>query len=357
MKNLKRTKKILKNLGLLALSAVMVLGLAACGSNASTEKDDKGAASAGNENTEAYEPATIRLAVMSGDVTAWTAAVGEELGIYEKYGLDLEVTEFAMGINTLDAVTTDQADIGFVADFACVNRLGNTDDGATLRVFSRLAQVVDYRIYAVDDITSLADLKGKSIGVIKGTIYEYLCSVALQSVGLSEDDVDIKAYESNQEGLALIQSGKLDAMWSGGMANSKLDATEGVSLLATQEDLDSVSSWVYMANESYLSENQEVVERYLEATQEVYDAINADLESAAKIVEERTTLPQDDFLALISNYEIGIDFDDSAVASLDKVNEWARVNGYYEKEYDIRDYIDASAVTAVYPDLVADELK
>lgn len=340
-------KKKLRLLITIMVMGAMVLGLAACG------KEDKKTGKGSEDGVE-----KLRVAVMTGDVTAWTAAVGKEKGIYEKHGIDLDVTEYAMGINTLDAVTLGQADIGFVADFACANRLGNTDENTDIRVFSRLAQVKDYRLYAYgDSVKTLSDLKGKKIGLIKGTIYEYLNSVALQSAGLTTDDVDIQAYESNQEGLALMESGKLDAMWSGGMASPKLEAMDGVEELCTQTDLDAVSGWVYVANQKFLDENKELVKKYLEATQEVYDVMNEDLEGAGEIIEKELSMPKEDFLALIANYELGIDFEQSAIDSLDKVNKWALENGYYDKEYDVRDYLNADAVGELYPDLTADELK
>lgn len=363
-------KNTLKKWLAIVLVGVMAFALTACGGESAqsaeankdaaaetTETTETGSEEAGSEDTGSKELETIRLAVMTGDVTAWTAAVGEEKGIYEKYGIKLEVTEFPMGINTLDAVSTEQADIGFVADFAGINRLGNTSGEPNFKIFARLAEVVDYRIYAKDDIKSIEDLKGKNVGVILGTIYEYLNSVALQSVGLTPDDVQIQSYSANTDGLAGMASGDLDAMWSGGMASAKLDKMEGVSLLKTQEELGAVSSWIYMGNTKFLEEKNDLVKRYLEATQEVYDVMEKDLNGAAEIVEAKTTMPKDDFLELIANYKLGIDFGDSALETLDKVNEWARTNNFFTKEYDPRTYIDAKAVTELYPDRVSDQLK
>ena len=97
----------------------LTAGLAGCGTQSSqaagdTKKEDT--QTAGDAKTQ--EVQTVRLGVMTGNSDHWVAEVGIEQGIFEKYGIELKVTEFAAGINTIDAIVTDQVDIGNLADYA-----------------------------------------------------------------------------------------------------------------------------------------------------------------------------------------------------------------------------------------------
>ena len=114
----------------LAAAAVFVLGtLAGCG-NSSTQTTDKTASS--DASSSGGDLVTVRDAVMTGQLDQYATEIGLWQGIFEKYGIDLQTTEFVAGINTIDAVVNGTADIGMMADYAAVNRLGNTLDAACL---------------------------------------------------------------------------------------------------------------------------------------------------------------------------------------------------------------------------------
>ena len=114
----------------LAAAAVFVLGtLAGCG-NSSTQTTDKTAYS--DASSSGGDLVTVRDAVMTGQLDQYATEIGLWQGIFEKYGIDLQTTEFVAGINTIDAVVNGTADIGMMADYAAVNRLGNTLDATNL---------------------------------------------------------------------------------------------------------------------------------------------------------------------------------------------------------------------------------
>ncbi|MDR0722006.1 MAG: ABC transporter substrate-binding protein, partial [Treponema sp.] len=82
---------------------------------------------------------TIRLGVMTDSILAYAADIGIAEGIFAKHGLEVDVASFAAGINTIDAVTIGQMDIGFGADFAVLNRLGGSPT-TVLRIFTGLGE-------------------------------------------------------------------------------------------------------------------------------------------------------------------------------------------------------------------------
>ena len=93
----------------LAAAAVFVIGtLAGCG-NSSTQTTDKTASS--DVSSSSGDLVTVRDAVMTGQLDQYATEVGLWQGIFEKYGIDLQTTEFVAGINTIDAVVNGTAEI------------------------------------------------------------------------------------------------------------------------------------------------------------------------------------------------------------------------------------------------------
>ena len=123
-------------LGLL-LTAALVLGVTGCGNTTEKKTTEQANGSSEELTTEAGETQTVRLGVWTGGIDHYLAVVGTEQGIFQKHGIDLETTEFASGINTIDAIVTGQLDIGMIADFAGVNRIGNTQDNFDSKIIGR----------------------------------------------------------------------------------------------------------------------------------------------------------------------------------------------------------------------------
>lgn len=296
---------------------------------------------------------TIRLGVMTSNISQQYAILGQELGIYEEHGLKVETTEYAAGINTVDALVTGQLDMGFVADFAGINRIGNTSSDSDLRFFAQIASSAMTKLYAnPDKVKTLSDLKGKNIITLLGTVWEYWNAKTIEAAGLTEDDVEYKAVDSAQDGLAIANSGEADAFWASGESAAKL-AEYGWEPILTQEDLETATYQVYMANEEYLSQNQETVEEFLKATQEIMDYINNNTEEAADLIYDKTGMTQDVFKNSLSAYQLTLDFDQSVYDELNEINTWAYANGYYDTEFKLEDFIDTDALAAAYPDKVS----
>lgn len=165
----------------------------------------------------------VRLGIMTGYVDQIIAIVAQQKGFYKENGLNVTTSEYAAGINTVDAATTDQIDIGLVADYAYVNRIGNTAGDSELRLIANFASSSNTSLYVnPKTVKSLSDLKGKNIIELPGTVWEYWAALSIQSAGLTTKDVHLTKVSSNAEALAVAQSGEGDAFWANGEPESKL---------------------------------------------------------------------------------------------------------------------------------------
>lgn len=154
---------------------------------------------------------------MTGNSDHWVAEVGTEQGIFEKYGIELKVTEFAAGINTIDAIVTDQVDIGNLADYAAINRLGNTQDDTDLRLIANFSSSSTGKLYVnPKEVTSLTDLSGKGLVTLAGTVWDYWNAKTLEQAGIEGDQQVLVNVDSAQAALGVMTTGEGVAFWASG---------------------------------------------------------------------------------------------------------------------------------------------
>ena len=171
-------KKIIAVIASTALTATL---LASCGSSSSGKTAKK-------VTKDGKELSVLRVANMTGQPDQYADYIGMEQGIFEKYGISLETSEYAAGINTVDAIATGTADTGLFADFAAVNRIGNTLDNTNLVIFSDLSSNVSYNggLFVApkykDDLDALDESEGWITSI--GTVSEYFNWQAQTYLGL-----------------------------------------------------------------------------------------------------------------------------------------------------------------------------
>src|SRR4029077_9339327 len=91
------------------------------------------------------------------------------------------------------------------------------------------------QIIARAGITSMADLKGKTIAVEEGTVDHFLLLLALKRAGLTGKDVTIKALPT-ADAAAAFKAGQVDAVGAFAPFTSTALERPGSKALATSKD-------------------------------------------------------------------------------------------------------------------------
>jgi NitT/TauT family transport system substrate-binding protein len=145
-------------------------------------------------------------------ISAWAGVEPAELaarkGFYEQRGVDVEMVRFSAYTDSVEAFRDGRVDID----------MQTFDDAIRLFTAGRQMKVVlftDYSfggdgIVATAGINTMADLKGKRVGVETGTVGHFSLLKALETAGLDEKDitiVSVPAWEIKDAFLA----GQIDA--------------------------------------------------------------------------------------------------------------------------------------------------
>jgi NitT/TauT family transport system substrate-binding protein len=293
----------------------------------------------------------IRLGVMTDSILAYAADIGIAEGIFARHGLEVEVASFAAGINTIDAVTIGQLDIGFGADFAVLNRLGGSPS-TVLRIFTGLGEgsFDSWKLYAQgESIKTPADLAGKPVITRLGTVEEYWHAKTLASNGVDLASVNFLPVDATMEGVALIQNGTAAAMWANARPAEALNKIEGVHVIADLHAVGSPTLSLAVATEEFLTTRQNAAIKYLKATDEIYGFINNNPQKAAEIVQKASSTPVEQTLVNLKNNTNYINFNQEIFDASDSLYHWAESKGIIKYPYDLHIYVNVDALKAAFP--------
>lgn len=248
---------------------------------------------------------TIKLAVYPLTSPYFEYAIDEQ-NLFETYGANVELVEFAQYtdvIQALDSGSVDASIMGITEAVApIVNNLG-----------LEIVCMTDYSagmdgIVASKEIKSVADLKGKTIATNIGTMNHMLLLSALDSVGLSEDDVTITNMSEGDATAALI-GGSIDAASIFDPQMSKAAEESGGSIIFTSEDLPGELADVLLVKDTIADERADEVSGIIKAWYDIQKQYTSDSESVVKIISENTDLTNEDFYDLMKGLDIAsLDF-------------------------------------------------
>ena len=242
----------MKKLLALALALVMVFALAACGSDTTEPSADpaaSGSPAADPGTTESNEPTaepiTIKVGYMNNYGSLWSVLTAEQMGYMEEQGITLELSSFQDGPTIISAMESGSIDIGYIGDGAhklCA--AGNAEIIALSHISNGDA------VIGGPNVTTLEDLAGKTVAYAAGTSSEVILTNALNSVGLTMDDITAMNMDPSAIVTAML-TGDVDAcaLWSP-ESLTVLEQVEGATKLAdnmTFSDTSiSLASWIAM---------------------------------------------------------------------------------------------------------------
>jgi ABC-type nitrate/sulfonate/bicarbonate transport system substrate-binding protein len=155
-------------------------------------------------------PAPTKLVVAYGSITATQMPVwvAKEIGAFEKYGIDADVT-YIDGSAGVRALATGDAPVSSVGGAIVPSKLS----GADVAVIADLASRLLYGVYANPEITSVEGLRGRTIvTTTPGSTNYQGVALFLKRFGLEAGrDVNLLTSPGGAEQLALLRQGLADA--------------------------------------------------------------------------------------------------------------------------------------------------
>jgi NitT/TauT family transport system substrate-binding protein len=155
------------------------------------------------------DPFTISYASVSG--TRAPLWIAQDYGLFEKYGLDVNLIYIASGVISVNALLSGSVDITAASGSSAI---GAAARGAPLVIIASLGHIA-YKLVAHPSITSVEGLRGKTIGSSRiGAGSDFALRRLLPKLGLTPGkDVQFipTGISESDRRLLMIMQGKIDA--------------------------------------------------------------------------------------------------------------------------------------------------
>lgn len=285
----------------LSLSLVAVMGTIAITACSSDKKEDE---------------VTLQVGY-----NLWVGSAGlyiaDAKGYFKEAGLNVKLAEFASPTETAQALLTGNVDIASTTFDTAVMVKSSEQDGQDLKFFRISDQSAGADgIVAKEGIASLADLKGKTVAVTIGAVNHFLLSHALQTVGLTDADVNLTSTGPEQTG-PLFLTGKVDAAVTWEPYLSEASAAGGTLLYSTKDAPDLIIDGD-MTSAELIEEHPDALRKYAEAVEKGTQFYLANPDEAAQIVAEKLSTSKEDVIAMMEGVKLASEEEGAAWLTDDK---------------------------------------
>lgn len=239
--------------------------------------------------------------------------IAKEKGFFKKYGVDPQLTIMDDESQFANAMASNSIQgVSHVVDREVINSAKGVPE--------KLIFVLDQShggdgIIASKDIKSVADLKGKTVGLDKSTTSYFFFLSALKANGLSEADVTIQNMGAADAGAAFV-AGKLDVavVWEPWLTNAS--KRDGGHVLLNSADLPNTIVDTLTMREDFVKEHPEAVKGIVQAWYDALDYYKQHPEEGNQIMAKYLNLDEKDVADMVKGIQY---YDkDGNVAMFDK---------------------------------------
>jgi ABC-type nitrate/sulfonate/bicarbonate transport system substrate-binding protein len=206
--------------------------------------------------------------------------VAQEAGLFKKHGLDVRINTGPSGSAMVAFLVNGQIESAFGSEIAGV---ANHNLDPNVVVVAQATRLVRWIAVVGRNIDSLDGLKGKKVGIARGSGGEVFWLAMIDKLKLNPSDYTVVNVEA-PEMVAALERGNIDAyaVWEPWVTRG-LGAVKNTKVLRTQEGILEQGVYIYM-NRGWITKHPAPAEAFLRSLIEATEIINKDRKRAAKDV-------------------------------------------------------------------------
>jgi NitT/TauT family transport system substrate-binding protein len=279
--------------------------------------------------------------------------IAESQGFFRKNGLKVTIEYYDVGMRAADGVEKSEVDLATpVAEYVLVGKIF-----AKKRI-QAIASIdeVDYA-YVVGrkdrGINAISDLKGKRIGVVRGTILDFQLGRFLDLSGMSIEEVELVNATLPQAADALVR-GDIDAVMTIppfiGTVQEKLG--DNAILWPAQNSQPFYS--LVLGKSEWIRRHPEAVERFLRAINDAEVYISQHPDEAKAALKKKLKFTDADVTRVWLQNNFSLSLDQALILAMEDEARWMMRNGLTgDKEVpDFADYVYEEGLKAFKPEAV-----
>ena len=279
--------------------------------------------------------------------------IAQTQGFFSDEGLDVTVKEYGSGKKATQALFAGEVGISTVADMPVVFGSFKREDFCIIATFSYSFHMVKIIGRKDSGIKKEVDLKGKKVGVNRGTSSHFFLAVFLIHNRLSISDVEMINIKTVDLPPAL-KNNEVDAIsvWQPYTQTAMQLLGDNAVELPSSENYRTTFSFAVM--KMFAKEHPESLQKFLRAIDKAAAFIRNDREKAQEIIAKSFNLDKNGVNAIWDDFVFGISLDQSLLVSWDNIARWAIKNKLVNKKKipNYLNYICLDTLEAVKPNSI-----
>jgi|WetSurMetagenome_2_1015567.scaffolds.fasta_scaffold147115_1 NitT/TauT family transport system substrate-binding protein len=287
------------------------------------------------------------------DIAYTPIFVAQDQNYFAENGLNVTLKHYNSGADATKGLLNDEVDIAGASEFVlCAQALANS----SLYTFGSFCRTNHFYLVARTDtgISSISDLKGKTLGVPLGTNAEFYLGLFLQKNDINLNQVNLHNIAPFAQTPNVLANGTVDAAVVFQPYINQINGLLGNQTVmwpiqgGQQAYIDAVCS------RSFAQAHPELITRFLKALVQAEDFTNSNQDQAMSILNNALNFTSSNTAADWSNYQFSISLDQSQILAMQLEAQWLIGNNLTNATSipNFLNYIYIDGLESVSPDSV-----
>jgi ABC-type nitrate/sulfonate/bicarbonate transport system substrate-binding protein len=278
--------------------------------------------------------------------------VAEDQHFFEQNGIIFVHKIYGTGVETIGELMNYKLDIAGSAEYPFAAKAFETDSISIIANIDK-SYVIDFLGLTDRGINSIADIKGKRIGLPRGTLLEFYLGRFLDLNGMSIQDVTLINLSAGQE-LEAIAQGTVDGAVTRDPWKSKIREQNANRLVSWSVQSNQAAYSILICRNDWIKQHKDVVKRFLTSLAQA-EAFIAEHPAEAKAILQKRYGYDDEHIARVwAENQFSLSLEQSLVFALEDEARWTLSNNptKVNKIPDFGNYIYIDGLKAVKPEAV-----
>lgn len=297
------------------------------------------------------ESVTVAYSPFVDTVLIWIA---EEQHFFSRNGIEITLRKYDLPVLAIDGMLKGEVDIvGNTTEFPLVTKALQKANLRTIGSFSRNASIwlVGRRDRGIEKVS---DLKGKKVGTIPGTIFDFYLGRLLDLNGMNIKDVTLVNLKSLPGSAIAVINGDIDAAIADlPNANSARDRLGANAFIQPGHSGQPVYGLV-VTTESWITKHPKTAERFLKSLAQAEEYFIRNPAEAKSLVQKRLNFDNAYMQISWPQFQLSLSLDQSLITAMEDEARWMIKNKLTtEKQIpDFMNHIYVDGLKTVKPEVV-----
>lgn len=323
------------------LSATLALGIfAGCMTTMAADTVDTDNGITASVVNIAVQPSGAFIPLLIARENGW---IEEALS---NYGVEVVWNDFEAGPPINESMASDLSDIGALGDVPTVSAIAAGQDNQVVLIAAEGTRAYAILVAADSEINSIEDLAGKTLGTTIGSTGHGLFEKALETKGLTFDDINLINISAGDAG-TVLSTGEVDAVaiWEPNVTRLVENGTAKVLTYGGEVGLLGVNPIV--ADAKFADANptiiKTIIEQYARGVAEIDSLSGEVLTNLAAYL----SLSEEQVITVASNWDYTVEITQADIDGLQDTIEFLVSIGNLDQEYSITDYVNTELIGEV----------